>query len=511
MSQNYFSDNIYKYDNIRLDKNNEISYNFTPENINFDRNISRIVGNGFPNMFGKRFGHQATEYLDRVFVIGGTEIGLQNTGATHFNVMNDIWGSINGEKWIKCKVDTKWTIEDYSQAKMTSFPDISCEGFEFPKITGCQLVSTNNGIYIIGGIVKNTWDGIQPNRKHKYVFDNDSPLLTDKTDKTNETDETDKTNENVGSIIKANINKIIIRIELDESEGSNNDELIFKPYIMITNFTSVSNITNHKCIKFKNSIYLFDYNSVWRSKNFSKWEQLSPISIVARNNQFTYRRDYEVVVLEDNIFVLGGYDGTDNLNDIWSSTDCINWEKIKDNAEWNPRHLHKCCVIRDANETEYVLLIGGKNVQFGDTKTIPMSYGDIWYSRDCINWIESGIKVSNRNGSAVCSYGNKSLVIGGCYDTLLEYSSSTWAIDAYNDVFLCGEEPEVQKYEILPTIGSILVGKNGRGIRIGRTVCTWQEYQENYKEFIREDYRPKEINGEYDINNHNPKSIVRRI
>ena len=217
------------------------------------------------------------------------------------------------------------------------------------------------------------------------------------------------------------------------------------------------------------------------------------------------------MALEDNIFVLGGYDGTDNLNDIWSSTDCINWEKIKDNAEWNPRHLHKCCVIRDANETEYVLLIGGKNVQFGDTKTIPMSYGDIWYSRDCINWIESGIKVSNRNGSAVCSYGNKSLVIGGCYDTLLEYSSSTWAIDAYNDVFLCGEEPEVQKYEILPTVGSILIGKNGRGIRIGRTVCTWQEYQENYKEFIREDYRPKEINGEYDINNHNPKSIVRRI
>ena len=106
------------------------------------------------------------------------------------------------------------------------------------------------------------------------------------------------------------------------------------------------------------------------------------------------------------------------------------------------------------------------------------------------------------------------------YDTLLEYSSSTWAIDAYNDVFLCGENPEVQKYEILPTVGSILVGKNGRGIRVGRTVCTWQEYQENYKEFIRDgsggkmgniDYRPKEINGKYDINNHNPNSIVRRI
>ena len=78
-------------------------------------------------------------------------------------------------------------------------------------------------------------------------------------------------------------------------------------------------------------------------------------------------------------------------------------------------------------------------------------------------------------------------------------------------MFLCGEEPEVQKYEILPTVGSILIGKNGRGIRIGRTVCTWQEYQENYKEFIKEDYRPNEINGEYDINKHNPNSIVRRI
>ena len=68
-----------------------------------------------PNIFGKRFGHQITECANRLFLIGGTEIKKQNTGATFFDVMNDIWYSFDCFKWKKIEIDSNWEIIDYYQ------------------------------------------------------------------------------------------------------------------------------------------------------------------------------------------------------------------------------------------------------------------------------------------------------------------------------------------------------------------------------------------------------------
>ena len=507
MSQNYFNDNIYNYDGIRQKLVSEISYNFTEENVLFDRFFDQVIGNGSSNIFGKRFGHQVTEYANRIFVIGGTEIDLQNTRATHFNVMNDIWGSANGKTWIKYEIDnSEWFIEDYSQ-KPNNFFSIkntdegyeNLKDFQFPKITNSQIIGTSKGICIIGGLIKNTYDGIQPNRTNKYIFDNDSPLI-----KPNDKSQKHKP-------IVDNINKLIIRLEFNGFK--------FIPHIMITNFIGISNITNHKCIKLNNSVYLFNYNSVWKTSNYSKWNNLIPLRINTQNNQFSYRRDYEVITLNNTFYVLGGNDGNKTLNDIWSSTDGVNWRKIKDEAEWSPRYLHKCCNVTNgisldgdtSNELKYIVLIGGKNFQIADTKTIVMSYNDIWYSQDGINWKESGVKISHRNNVATCDFRNKGVIIGGCYDVLLEYASDTWAIDAYNDVFIVGEDPGIERFEMVPVVGSIQMVNGTTNIPIGRTICTWDEYKQKYEQYIRKEYRPPEINGNYDENGYNPKSILQKI
>ena len=94
---------------------------------------------------------------------------------------------------------------------------------------------------------------------------------------------------------------------------------------------------------------------------------------------------------------------------------------------------------------------------------------------------------------------------------LLEYASDTWAIDAYNDVFIVGEDPGIERFEMVPVVGSIQMVNGATNIPIGRTICTWDEYKQKYEQYIRKEYRPPEINGNYDENGYNPKSILQKI
>ena len=115
------------------------------------KEIFQIIGGTFlfkkglvvsSNIFGKRFGHQVTEYANRIFVIGGTEIDLQNTRATYFNVMNDIWGSANGKTWIKYEIDnSEWFIEDYSQKPNNFFSITSRASLIFGGLDSSECMS----------------------------------------------------------------------------------------------------------------------------------------------------------------------------------------------------------------------------------------------------------------------------------------------------------------------------------------------------------------------------------
>lgn len=502
MSQNYFSEDIYKYDNNRK----ELSEYLADNNGSSDLLFARILNDGMTNIFSRRFGHQITEYANKIFLIGGTEVKKQNTGATFFDVKNDIWWSEDGYKWKEIEVDNNWIIYDYYQNLTT---EINVKQFQFPKLTNFQAIGTSNGIYIIGGIIKDTWDGIVPNRKNKYIFDSDSPIMENKT-------------------ITSNINKLIIKLELNGNK--------LKPTIIITNFTSITNVTNHKCIEFNGSVYLFDYNSVWCSKDYIYWYNLIPIRTNSAYNQFSYRRDYSVVAFNNKLYVLGGNTGNTVLNDIWESYDGISWKQIIEEADWEPR-CSFCCNIFKTGVTsknegkQHIMLSCGRNYQKIDNEMVPMTYGDIWFTDDMINWTKSDANVLNRSDAAVSSFGTRTIIIGGRYDSMLEYCSSTWAVDAYNDIFCYGETPIEDLFRIAPVVGSVLVG----GILVGETICNWKQYQQKYKRFIRDgsgtrewiespnrpdlkvnmgniNYRPNETaNGEFDENNINERSIVTKL
>jgi hypothetical protein len=85
------------------------------------------------------------------------------------------------------------------------------------------------------------------------------------------------------------------------------------------------------------------------------------------------------VVFDNKIWVIGGSpDGSNYLNDVWSSADGKNWEQIKpDDANGFPKRANHEVVVFDDGKGEKMWLIGGSS---------NIIYDDVWNSTDGKTW-----------------------------------------------------------------------------------------------------------------------------
>jgi hypothetical protein len=79
---------------------------------------------------------------------------------------------------------------------------------------------------------------------------------------------------------------------------------------------------------------------------------------------------------QEELWIFGGYDDNNYFNDIWFSTDGINWT-FRGNAIWDPRYGHTAIVANNA-----IWLIGGK--------TSTGVSDELWVSSNGINWFSQG-------------------------------------------------------------------------------------------------------------------------
>jgi len=160
--------------------------------------------------------------------------------------------------------------------------------------------------------------------------------------------------------------------------------------------------SNHTAIVFKNKFWIIGggFSDIWSSTNGIDW---------VRNDlsgPFGSREGHSTVVYDGKLWVIGGTKGSEQMNDVWYSEDGITWTEAASSTQFSPRTDHTT-VVFDGK----MYLMGGTTIQ----DFSPLFYNDIYTSTDGINWTEvateSVFEIRANQTSLV--YDNKMWVIGG--------------------------------------------------------------------------------------------------
>ena len=153
----------------------------------------------------------------------------------------------------------------------------------------------------------------------------------------------------------------------------------------------------------------YEYTDLWSTSNALSWQSVDIPDAVAN------RTNHAVVVFQDKIWVIGGViedenasNGQSYANDIWSTSDGINWIQITPSAPFEPRALHNL-VVHD----EKLWVIGGTYYDDGDKY-----FNDMWVSEDGVSWSKKNSTAifPDRSLFRVKVYDEKLWVIGGFYE-----------------------------------------------------------------------------------------------
>lgn len=182
--------------------------------------------------------------------------------------------------------------------------------------------------------------------------------------------------------------------------------------------TPVGNIfsprNGHQMVVFNNKIWLIGgftdggrSNEIWSSSNGISWT-LENIS----GSIFSARADHSAVVYDNKIWVIGGSDGNFQ-NDVWNSTNGISWNNVTTSGTIFSKRLGHTLTNFDGK----LVLIGGSDL---DGQNLQRFRNDIWTSTDGINWAEASVSGSLFLGRWIheaIEYDGKLWLIGGDDDS----------------------------------------------------------------------------------------------
>ncbi|QLG45932.1 Kelch repeat-containing protein [Costertonia aggregata] len=132
----------------------------------------------------------------------------------------------------------------------------------------------------------------------------------------------------------------------------------------------------HSTLAFENQLWLIagytgiSRNDIWRSSNGVDWMEVNAEAA------FSARRAHASVIFDDKMWVIGGRDGFGKKNDVWYSSDGITWTEATPEAAFSPRDSHKA-VVFDGK----IWVIAGED----DTSR----KNDVWYSTNGVEWVEA--------------------------------------------------------------------------------------------------------------------------
>lgn len=177
--------------------------------------------------------------------------------------------------------------------------------------------------------------------------------------------------------------------------------------------------SNHQMVVFKDRIWIIAghrggdrSNDIWSSSDAVNWRQ------ELAEAPFSERDAHQVVAFKKKLWLIGGFNtSVGYLSDMWSSEDGINWVQETADTPFPARARHQLIVFDNK-----IWVIGGRGGS-GDTY-----FNDIWSSTDGVNWVEEtpAAEFSPRSGHQVALFNNKLYLVGG-YDKESRTRSDVWS------------------------------------------------------------------------------------
>ena len=166
--------------------------------------------------------------------------------------------------------------------------------------------------------------------------------------------------------------------------------------------------TDYQAVVYQGQLYVLggdssffeEINDVHRSADGKTW-------VFEGNAAWPERARHQAVVYQGRLYVLGGSDGTNSRNDVWSWAKGQSWRKDKanNNVGWTKRDGHQAVVH---NGRLYVL--GGKAREDG----VDVRKNDVWSSADGANWsFEGNAEWTVRTLHEAVSHQGRLYIMGG--------------------------------------------------------------------------------------------------
>ena len=153
-------------------------------------------------------------------------------------------------------------------------------------------------------------------------------------------------------------------------------------------------------VQFKQAVYALGENQgnyldikfgskIRRTADFQKWETLT------EKSNFPNRIFYSLLVFNDRLWLLGGYDGKNYYNEVWNSADGVTWARVVEHAPWSPRIDAMVMAFKDR------IYLRGGGVIDGSRNDNPDSGKEVWSSTDGITWTKTPGDLQQLRGSPI--------------------------------------------------------------------------------------------------------------
>jgi hypothetical protein len=137
-------------------------------------------------------------------------------------------------------------------------------------------------------------------------------------------------------------------------------------------------------------------DDIWYSSNGVNWTQATA------DAEWSARAGHTSVVFDNKMWVMGGLDSSNCKNDVWYSTNGVNWTQATTNAGWSARFVHTSVVFNNK-----MWVMGGFDLN--------NCKNDVWYSSNGVNWTQATANAQwpARFGHTSVVFDNKMWVMGG--------------------------------------------------------------------------------------------------